>query len=137
MCPSQSRTVSSPWNWALPLRGILCLPVWKQLGKPKVDDVRHRYESASKHNLPVLRTFVVQTKDPMTGKQSSMPYIITKIPDLNLLGRNAMQTLGISADNAPGLRSTESQAKRKGVEAGHSAASYEPHISLQRLSKTL
>ena len=25
MCPSQSRTVSSPWNWTLPLREILCL----------------------------------------------------------------------------------------------------------------
>ena len=24
-CPSQSRTVSSPWNWTLPLREILCL----------------------------------------------------------------------------------------------------------------
>ena len=29
MCPSQSRTVSSPWNWSLPLREILSLPVWK------------------------------------------------------------------------------------------------------------
>ena len=25
MCSSQSRTVSSPWNWTLPLREILCL----------------------------------------------------------------------------------------------------------------
>ena len=66
---------------------FVSLPVWKQLGKPKLDDVRHRYESASKHNLPVLGTFMAETKDPVTGKQSSNPYIVTKIPDLNLLGR--------------------------------------------------
>ena len=102
---------------------FVSLLVWKQLGNPKLDDVRHRYESASKHNLPVLGTFMAETKDPVTGKQSSIPYIVTKIPDLNRLGRNAIRTLGISVDNALGLRSTESQAKRKGVEAGHPATS--------------
>ena len=83
----------------------MSLPVWKQLGKPKLDDVGHRYESASKHNLPVLGTSMAETKDLVTGQQSSIPYIVTKIPDLNLLGRNAIQTLGISVDNALGLRS--------------------------------
>ena len=33
---------------------------------------------------------------------------------------------------ALGLRSIESQAKRKGVEAGHPATSDEPYVSLQR-----
>ena len=75
---------------------------------------------------------MAQTKHPVTGKQSSIPYIVTKIPDLNLLGRNAIQTLGISVDNALGPRSIESQAKTKGVEAGHPATSDEPHVSLQR-----
>ena len=111
---------------------FVSLPVWKQLGKPKLDDVRHRYESASKHDLPVLGTFMAETKHPVTGKQSSIPYIVTKIPDLNLLGRNAIQTLGISVNNALGLRSIESQAKRKGVEAGHPVTSDEPYVSLQR-----
>ena len=87
---------------------FVSLPVWKQLGKPKLDDVRHHYESASKHNLPVLGTFMAETKHPVTGKQSSIPYIVTKIPDLSLLGLNAIQTLGISLDNALGLRSIES-----------------------------
>ena len=111
---------------------FVSLPVWKQLGKPKLDDVRHRYESASKHDLPVLGTFMAETKHPVTGKQSSIPYIVTKIPDLNLLGRNAIQTLGIFVNNALGLRSIESQAKRKGVEAGHPAASDKSYVSLQR-----
>ena len=106
--------------------------VWKQLGKPKLDDVRHRYESASKHDLPVLGTFVGQTKDPVTGRQGSISYIVTKIPDLNLLGRNAIQTLGISVDNALGLRSIESHAKGEGATATHPATSDEPYVSLQR-----
>ena len=111
---------------------FVSLPVWEQLGKPKLDDVRHRYESASKHDLPVLGTFMAETKHPVTGEQSSIPYIVTKIPDLNLLGRNTIQTLGISVDNALGLRSIESQAKRKGVEAGHPVTSDGPYVSLQR-----
>ena len=75
---------------------------------------------------------MAETKHPVTGKQSSIPYIVTKIPDLNLLGRNAIQTLGISVDNALRLRSIENQAKRKGVEAGHPATSDEPYVSLQQ-----
>nr|KAG5686215.1 hypothetical protein BaRGS_005560 [Batillaria attramentaria] len=39
---------------------FVSVPVWKQLGKPKLDDVTHRYESASKHDLPVLGTFMGQ-----------------------------------------------------------------------------
>nr|KAG5696827.1 hypothetical protein BaRGS_030951 [Batillaria attramentaria] len=91
---------------------FVSVPVWKQLGKPKLDDVRHRYESASKHDLPVLGTFMGQTKDSITGKQSSIPYIITKIPDLNLLGRNAIQALGISVDNAWAEEHRESSQER-------------------------
>ncbi len=105
--------------------------VWKQLGKPKLGDVRHRYESASKHDLPVLGTFMGQTRDPATGRQGSIHYIVTKIPDLNLLGRNAIQTLGISVDNALGLRSIESHAKGEGATAEHPTTS-KPYASLQR-----
>ncbi|KAK7091479.1 hypothetical protein V1264_009152 [Littorina saxatilis] len=111
---------------------FVSLPVWRQLGKPKLDDVTHRYESASKHDLPVLGTFMGQTKDPVTGKQSSIPYIVTKIPHLNLLGRNAIQTLGISVDNALGLRSIESHAKSEGAKPTHPATSNAPYAALQR-----
>ena len=76
---------------------------------------------------------MAQTKDPVIGKQSSVPYIVTKIPDLNLLGRNAIQTLGISNNNALGLRSIDSQAKRKGVEAGHPATSDEPYVTFKEI----
>ena len=107
-------------------------PIWKQLGRPKLDDVRHRYESASKHDLPVLGTFQGQTKDPKTGKESSIPYIVTEIPDLNLLGRNAIQMLGISVDNALGLKSIESHVKSEDVKTVHPETSNASYASLQR-----
>nr|KAG5706589.1 hypothetical protein BaRGS_028760 [Batillaria attramentaria] len=105
--------------------------------KPKLDDVTHRYESASKHDLPVLGTFMGQTKDPVTGKQSSIPYIVTKIPDLNLLGRNAIQALGISVDNALGLKSIESQVKSEGAKESHPKTSSTTYASLQKDCHTL
>ncbi|XP_052827930.1 uncharacterized protein K02A2.6-like [Octopus bimaculoides] len=111
---------------------FVSLSVWKQLGKPKLQDVKHRYESASKHDLPVLGTFVGQTKDPTTDKQNLIPYIVTKISDLNLLGRNAIQTLGISVDTALGLKSIDSQAKREGAEVIYPKTSSEPYVSLQQ-----
>ena len=62
--------------------------------------MKHKYESASKHDLPVCGTFTGQTQNPATGEKCSIDYIATKIPDLNLLGRNAIQALEISVDNA-------------------------------------
>ena len=110
---------------------FISLPVWRQLGKPKLEDVGHRYESASKHDLPVLGTFMGDTKDPKTGKQSSIPFIVTKIPDLNLLGRNAIQTLEISVDNALRLRSIQSQDTSEDVKTSHPATSDTTYASLQ------
>ena len=47
----------------------------------------------------------------MTGKQTSIPYIIIKIQDLNPLGRTGIQALGISVDSALGLNSIDSHSK--------------------------
>nr|KAG5703027.1 hypothetical protein BaRGS_016188 [Batillaria attramentaria] len=77
------------------------------------------------------------TKDPVTGKQSSIPYIVTKIPDLNLLGRNAIQALGISVDNALGLKSIESQVKSEGAKESHPKTSSTTYASLQKDCHTL
>ena len=111
---------------------FVSLPVWKQLGKPTLISARHRYESASKHNLPVLGTFIGQTKDPVSGKQSSIPYIVTKIPNLNLLGRNAIQALGISVDSALGLKSIESHSKSTEAPMTHPPTSDDTYATLQR-----
>ena len=92
---------------------FLTIPTWKQLGKPKLEDASHRYESASKHDLPVLGSFNAETTDIKTGNTSMVQFIITKIPDLNLLGRNAIHALGISLDKAIGLRQVNSSIKAK------------------------
>ena len=111
---------------------FVSLPVWKQLGRPKLEDVRHRYESASKHDLPVLGTFVADTRDPKTGNQCSVPYIVTKVPDLNLLGRNAIQALGISVDNVLGLKQISSSFERGGVPKPQPVNSENPYAALER-----
>ena len=116
---------------------FVSVPIWKQLGKPKLEDVSHRYESASKHDLPVLGTFVGCTKDPKTGNESAIPYIVTRIPDLNLLGRNAIHSLGISVDTALGMKSiaTDDESERK-VKASQARDSL-PDLSLQRACREL
>ena len=110
---------------------FVSVPVWKQLGKPKLDDVSHRYESASKHNLPVLGTFTGLTCDPTTGNETEISYIVTNIPDLNLLGRNAIQALDISVDKALGMKAINSSDK-KGVVRVSPACNSKPDASLQR-----
>ena len=90
---------------------FLTIQTWKQLGKPKLEEASHRYESASKHDLPVLGSFSAETRDGKTGKTSMVQYIVTKIPDLNLLGRNAIHALGISLDKAIGLKQINSSIK--------------------------
>ena len=111
---------------------FVSMSVWKQLGRPKLEDVRHRYESASKHDLPVLGTFIADTRDPKTGNQCSVPYIVTKVPDLNLLGRNAIQALGISVDNVLGLKQISSSFERGGVPKPHPVNSENPYAALER-----
>lgn len=89
----------------------ISLSVLKQLGKLKLDDVRHRYGFASNHELPVLETFNGQTKGPRIGKQNSIRSIVTKISDLNLLRRNSFQILGISVDNVLALRRIQTRMR--------------------------
>ena len=108
---------------------FITVPVWKQLGKPKLEDVSHRYESASKHDLPIIGSFMGHTTDPATGKEGKIPYIVTKVPDLNLLGRDAIKTLGISVDKVLGLKIIESQPKIREAEKPNSSVSY---VSLEQ-----
>ncbi|XP_014663412.1 PREDICTED: uncharacterized protein K02A2.6-like [Priapulus caudatus] len=73
---------------------------WKKLGKPKLEKPKWRFESASKHDLPVLGTFTGTTTLPGSGFKHDIRYIVSTVPDLNLLGRAATDRLGISVDNA-------------------------------------
>lgn len=75
--------------------------------------------------------------DPRTSKQNSIDYIITKISDLNLLGQDAIQTLGISVDNALRLRCLESQNLSEGAKTAYPKTFDEPYVSLQEHCRNL
>lgn len=90
VCQSQSRTDSSQGTEHYNNGKFQLFVNLETTRKPKLEDVRQGSASASKHDLPVLETFMDQTKDPKTGKQSLIPYILIKIPDLNLMGWSAI-----------------------------------------------
>ena len=72
--------------------------LWKQLGKPELQEVSARYESASKHAVPVFGKFVTKAKSLDSGEECSIPFIVSSVPSLNLLGRDAIAALKISLD---------------------------------------
>ena len=58
--------------------------------------------------LPVLGTFIAQTSLEAEGNALPILYTVTKIPNLNLLGRSAIATLQISIDKYLFFRSPSS-----------------------------
>jgi hypothetical protein len=71
---------------------------WEELGSPALHNSDWRYESASKHNLPILGTFVAKAATRDSKEQHDVQFTVSEIPDLNLLGRIATKELGISVD---------------------------------------
>lgn len=57
-----------------------------------------RYESASKHAMPVLGKFVAQAKSPESDQKCNVPFIVSSLPSLNFLGRDAIAAMKISLD---------------------------------------
>lgn len=79
---------------------------WQKLGCPTLDEPTSRYESASKHDVPVLGTFVGNVSLPDSSDKHDAEFIVADVPDLNLLGRTTTRDLGISVDEV--LQSTVS-----------------------------
>ena len=78
---------------------------WKKLGKPSLQPATSRYESASKHDLPVKGTFMGKTRVPGMQEQHDVCFTVTDVPDLNLLVRIATKQMGISVGKV--LHSTQ------------------------------
>ena len=57
-----------------------------------------QYRSASKHVLPIVGIFEADTRLQENEEVCTITYNVSKIKDLNLLGRDAMATLGVSID---------------------------------------
>ena len=80
--------------------------VWEQLGKPKMSTCDAQYESASKHQLPVLG--MIHSKTSVASKTSvptnevSLKFVVTSVPDLNIIGCDAIHQLKISVDSLLG-----------------------------------
>ena len=73
-----------------------CEATWQTLGKPILQPVSVRYQVAEGSPLPVVGQF--QSTASIDGKSPDMtfPVIVTKVPNLNLLGRLAMMKLKLT-----------------------------------------
>ena len=77
--------------------------VWEQLGEPELVGSSQQFQSASEHPLPVMGSVTVQAQKPegegVFGRSQELEFNVTEQPQLNLLGRSAIQELGISVDS--------------------------------------
>ena len=73
-----------------------CEATWQTLGKPTLQPVSVRYQVAEGSPLPVVGQF--QSTASIDGKSPDVtfPVIVTKVPNLNLLGRLAMMKLKLT-----------------------------------------
>ena len=73
-----------------------CEATWQTLGKPTLQPVTVRYQVAEGSPLPVVGQF--QSTASIDGKSPDVtfPVIVTKVPNLNLLGRLAMMKLKLT-----------------------------------------
>ena len=73
-----------------------CEATWQTLGKPTLQPVTIRYQVAEGSPLPIVGQF--QSTASIDGKSPDVtfPVIVTKVPNLNLLGRLAMMKLKLT-----------------------------------------
>ena len=73
-----------------------CAATWQTLGKPTLQPVTVQYQVAEGSPLPVVGQF--QSTASIDGKSPDVtfPVIVTKVPNLNLLGRLAMMKLKLT-----------------------------------------
>ena len=76
--------------------------------QPKIRATILQYQSASKHPLPFLGTLAAECRlEPHSGKSIPLSFQVTEIPNLHLLGRDAIVSLKISLDNILFFRSSK------------------------------
>ena len=75
------------------------------MGSSELQKPGLQYESASKHSLPIIGTFVARTTTQESEEVHDIKYTESEIPELNLLGGTATKELGMSEEQA--LHDTE------------------------------
>ena len=71
---------------------------WERLGKPNLEPTTVNYKSASGHLIETIGRCKL-TVQIDSQKEVTLPFVISAVQDLNLLGRTAIQQLGISIDD--------------------------------------
>ena len=71
---------------------------WKILGKPSLAKPKENFMSAYRHQLPVTCCITAKTRLKDSDEVRKVQYHVSKVMDLNLLGRTAAGNLGISLD---------------------------------------
>ena len=77
---------------------------WLKIDQPALQTTDKVYTSASVHKLPVLGVYEAKSVAVMHNNESSLDgkqidFVVIDIPQLNLLGRNAIATPSISLDD--------------------------------------
>jgi len=72
--------------------------VWQQLGCPALEPSTTVYESASKHPINILGTCHLRTRLLQQQPGQVLHFVVSTVPNLNLLGRNGIQQMGLSVD---------------------------------------
>ena len=73
-----------------------CEATWQTLGKPTLQPVTIRYRVAEGSPLPVVGQFQSTASIDGNSPDVTFPVIVTKVPNLNLLGRLAMMKLKLT-----------------------------------------
>lgn len=71
---------------------------WEDIGCPKLTSTKNDYASASQHTMPILGAFIGKVKTPGSKEQHDIEFVVSEVPDLNLLGREATKKIGLSVD---------------------------------------
>ena len=75
---------------------FLSLQEWQRLGKPQLCKPQCKFQSASKHQLPVRRSFEATTS--YRNCTTNFIFRVTEVPGLHLLERHAIKAFGITVD---------------------------------------
>ena len=75
---------------------FLSLQEWHRLGKPQLCKTLCKIQSASKHELPVRGSF--EATISYRNCTTSLIFMVTEVPGLNLLERDAFKALSITVD---------------------------------------
>lgn len=88
--------------------------VWNKLGRPSLTPTEVSYESATQHEIDVIGHCEIRSKLPEdNGQGKDLHFVVSRVPDLNLLGRRAIKDLGISIDAVLQLKSPQVNAVKK------------------------